>query len=73
MSGVAIDDNLKFILGGCNPVVLVPGLYGSRLVMNINCKEYLKNKENEKTKRDDKECAREREGEQKERERERKR
>lgn len=46
--GNIIDDNIKFILGSCNPVVLIPGLYASRLVLNINCKNFMKNPENER-------------------------
>jgi hypothetical protein len=32
------DDNLLFILGKCNPVLLVPGLYATKLVVEFNCK-----------------------------------
>ena len=32
-----IDDNLKFIIGKCNPVIFVPGIYASKLVLTINC------------------------------------
>ena len=28
----------KFILGPCNPILFIPGIYGSRLVLSINCK-----------------------------------
>ena len=34
---VKIDQNLRFILGKCNPVIYVPGLYASRMVATINC------------------------------------
>ena len=32
-----IDQNIRFILGKCNPVIYVPGLYASRMVATINC------------------------------------
>ena len=32
------DDNLRFILGKCSPVLLVPGIYATKLVVEINCK-----------------------------------
>ena len=32
------DDNLKFILGRCNPVLLVPGIYATKLVVELQCK-----------------------------------
>ena len=35
---INIDDNIRFILGKCNPIIYVPGLYASRLVASINCK-----------------------------------
>ena len=28
----------KFILGPCNPILFIPGIYGSRLVLSVNCK-----------------------------------
>ena len=34
---INIDDNIRFILGKCNPIVYVPGLYASRMVATINC------------------------------------
>ena len=33
------DENLRFILGKCNPVLLIPGIYGTKLMVEINCKE----------------------------------
>ena len=32
------DKNLRFILGKCNPVLLVPGVYATKLVVEVNCK-----------------------------------
>lgn len=32
------DDNLRFILGRCNPVLLVPGVYATKLKVEFNCK-----------------------------------
>ena len=32
------DDNLRFILGPCNPVLLVPGVYATKLKVELNCK-----------------------------------
>jgi len=34
---INIDDNIRFILGKCNPIIYTPGLYASRLVATINC------------------------------------
>ena len=34
---ITIDQNIRFILGKCNPVIYAPGLYGSRMVATINC------------------------------------
>ena len=39
--GVSIDDpdkNLRFILGRCNPVLLVPGIYATKILVELNCK-----------------------------------
>ena len=33
------DDNLRFILGKCSPVLLVPGVYATKLVVELNCHE----------------------------------
>ena len=45
-----IDINLRFILGKCSPVVLVPGIFSTRLKIEINCKELFdKEKENYKS------------------------
>ena len=40
-----VDENIRFILGSCNPVVLIPGVLGTRLVVNIKCEEFLKDKQ----------------------------
>ena len=32
------DENLRFILGKCNPVLLVPGIYSTKLVVELQCK-----------------------------------
>ena len=32
------DGNLRFILGKCNPVLLVPGIYSTKLVVELQCK-----------------------------------
>ena len=32
------DDRLRFIIGKCNPVLLVPGIYATKLVVEFNCK-----------------------------------
>ena len=32
------DENLRFILGKCSPVLLVPGLYATKLKVEFNCK-----------------------------------
>jgi len=32
------DENLRFILGKCNPVLLIPGIYGTKLMVELNCK-----------------------------------
>lgn len=33
-----IDDNVKFIAGDCSPIILVPGIYSTRLKVKLNCK-----------------------------------
>ena len=35
------DKNLRFILGKCSPVLLVPGLYATKLKVEFNCKGLL--------------------------------
>ena len=37
------DDNLRFILGKCNPILLIPGVYSTKLVVELNCKGIAKN------------------------------
>ena len=32
------DKNLRFILGKCNPVLLIPGIYASKLLVEVQCK-----------------------------------
>ena len=39
---IDIDQNIRFILGKCNPVIYVPGLYASRMVATINCPVFKK-------------------------------
>ena len=34
---IDIDQNIRFILGKCYPILYVPALYASRLVVSINC------------------------------------
>ena len=34
--------NLRFILGKCNPVLLIPGIYASKLIVEINCRDLAK-------------------------------
>ena len=34
---IDIDENIRFILGKCYPIVYAPGLYASRIVATINC------------------------------------
>ena len=31
------DENIRFILGKCSPVLLVPGLYATKLKVEFNC------------------------------------
>jgi hypothetical protein len=35
------DLNSLFILGACNPIILIPGLFGSRLVATIDCQKFM--------------------------------
>lgn len=48
-SSVNPDENQRFILGKCNPVILVNGIFASRLSVSVNCKK-LKEKEKDKFK-----------------------
>ena len=32
------DENLRFILGKCNPVLLIPGIYATKFVVELECK-----------------------------------
>ena len=32
------DENLRFILGKCNPVLLIPGIYSTKLKVELQCK-----------------------------------
>jgi hypothetical protein len=36
---ISVDQNLRFILGKCNPVLLVPGIYATKLILEIKCKD----------------------------------
>ena len=38
ISNLFPDSNLRFILGTCNPVLLVPGIYATKLVVELECK-----------------------------------
>jgi hypothetical protein len=46
MGGKSIDENTRFILGNCNPVLMTPGLYSTRLMLTIDCKNFSSQKEN---------------------------
>ena len=39
---IDIDQNIRFILGKCYPIIYVPALYASRLVASINCPVFKK-------------------------------
>ena len=41
-----IDINLKFILGKCNLVILVPEIFSTRWKIKVNYQKYLKRKRN---------------------------
>ena len=34
---IKIDQNIRFLLGKCNPIIYIPGLYASRMLATINC------------------------------------
>ena len=36
-----IDNHLRFMVGKCSPVVLVPGIYSTKLQVKINCKDVM--------------------------------
>ena len=38
ISNSSPDENLRFILGKCNPVLLIPGIYATKLVVELKCK-----------------------------------
>ena len=40
---IDIDQNIRFILGKCNPIIYIPGLFASRMVATINCPVFKKN------------------------------
>ena len=40
---IDIDQNIRFILGKCNPLLYVPPLFASRLVATINCRVFKQN------------------------------
>ena len=48
MPNLVIDDNVRFILGRCSPVLLVPGIYSTKLRIEINCR-YLSTQEKDTT------------------------
>ena len=37
MSDVTVDNRTRYILGNCNPVILVPGMLSTKLQIRINC------------------------------------
>ena len=37
------DENIRFILGKCNPVLLIPGIYATKLVVEFQCKNIATN------------------------------
>ena len=37
------DENQRFILGKCSPVLLIPGIYATKLVTSIECKKMAEN------------------------------
>jgi hypothetical protein len=46
LSADQLDENMRFILGPCNPVLMIPGLYSTRLMLSIDCKKFSENKNN---------------------------
>ena len=38
ISNISPDNRIKFILGKCSPVLLVPGIYASKLLVELQCK-----------------------------------
>jgi len=40
---INIDQNIRFILGKCYPIIYIPALFASRLVATINCPVFKKN------------------------------
>lgn len=40
--GTNYDKKVKFIAGDCNPVVLIPGIYSTKLKVKINCKNIIR-------------------------------
>ena len=34
---IEIDQNIRFILGKCYPIIYLPGLFASRMMATINC------------------------------------
>lgn len=51
INNIIPDENIRFLLGKCNPVLLVPGVYATKLVVQLNCKEIVK-KEKDTTLKD---------------------
>ena len=33
-----VDDNMRFILGKCSPVLLIPGIYATKMMVEVQCK-----------------------------------
>ena len=33
-----VDDNMRFILGKCSPVLLIPGIYATKVMVEVQCK-----------------------------------
>ena len=40
---IDIDENIRFILGKCHPIIHIPPLFASRLVISINCPVFTQN------------------------------
>ena len=48
INGISPDQNIRFILGKCSPVLLIPGIYATKLRAEFNCKK-IANKERDTT------------------------
>ena len=40
-----IDRNVRFIAGTCNPIVLIPGIYSTKLKVQLNCRNIKRNED----------------------------